>query len=465
MAIGPGGAVAHETVEVRMGDVALELAELSATWPRSLADIRAFELARRMLREGEPETCRVGTRGHVVPEDVVRVGDPVGRHRVVRRDQDLLGVLARQFEVQAITRRSERGEVGRVAGLGRMTLGLDRQVVDKLVAVLDAVFHEEAVTDGVVGHVVFNAQEVRAMHGHAAVVGVVNRGVPDVLPLGISDEMPMDRIPGKRQVLTHAIQLDALDIHVARRHRHDMTAEERLFRVGRCLDLDIACQQTDFAALIHVESDLAEVHVIQLLVERDLVSADGGNAAPLGLSGIVIRRREDNLVAHPPARGVQDLNRSAACLGRAGELGPGVGPITVQVQGSARDHDPAVTHASHDVFTLDGIGEGDGRVARVRAGFAANGQLPVQHDPLGGQLQVGVVCEGELAVDGQTEQRRRTDVEHDILVSSDGDLVACDWHLVVWPGGRIGPERLLGRLSSSLLSANERKCADEAECR
>src|SRR5262249_14461764 len=88
MAIGPRGAVAHETVKVRVGDVALELAESRATWPRSLADLRAFELARGMLGEREPETCRVGTRGHVVAVNVVRVGDPVTRRRVVRRDQD-----------------------------------------------------------------------------------------------------------------------------------------------------------------------------------------------------------------------------------------------------------------------------------------------------------------------------------------------------------------------------------------
>ena len=60
------------------------------------------------------------------------------------------------------------------AGLGGMTLGLDGQVPDELVAVLDAVFQEEAVADGVVGHVVLNAQEVRAVHRHAAVVGVVD---------------------------------------------------------------------------------------------------------------------------------------------------------------------------------------------------------------------------------------------------------------------------------------------------
>ena len=244
-----------------------------------------------------------------------------------------------------------------------------------------------------------------------------------------------------------------------------MTAEERLFRVGRCLDLDVARQQADFAALIHVEGDLAEVHVVELLVERDLVAADGGNRAPLGLPRIVIRRREDDLVAHPPARGVQDLDRSAACLGRAGELGPGVGPITVQVQRSARDHDPAVTHARHDVFIRDFIGEGDRRVARVGARFAADGQLPVQHDPLGGQLQVGIVREGELAVDRHTAQRRRTDVEDHFLVSANRDLVACDRHLVVWPGGGIGPLRRLDRRRSGILSLSDSEHAAEQECR
>jgi hypothetical protein len=39
-----------------------------------------------------------------------------------------------------------RGEVGWDTGLGRMTLGLDRQVANVFVAVLDTVFEEEAVT-------------------------------------------------------------------------------------------------------------------------------------------------------------------------------------------------------------------------------------------------------------------------------------------------------------------------------
>src|SRR5690349_16052137 len=55
MAIGPRTAVHHETVNVRMGSVALELADPRTTWPRLRADLRAFELPCRMLRQREPE--------------------------------------------------------------------------------------------------------------------------------------------------------------------------------------------------------------------------------------------------------------------------------------------------------------------------------------------------------------------------------------------------------------------------
>src|SRR5580692_6092362 len=40
MAVGPGAAVHQETVEVRMGGIALELLDLRSTWPGCLADIR-----------------------------------------------------------------------------------------------------------------------------------------------------------------------------------------------------------------------------------------------------------------------------------------------------------------------------------------------------------------------------------------------------------------------------------------
>src|SRR4051812_13048201 len=55
MAIRPGAAVHQETVKGRMRGVALELAHLGATGPGLRTDLRAFELTRRMLRQGEPE--------------------------------------------------------------------------------------------------------------------------------------------------------------------------------------------------------------------------------------------------------------------------------------------------------------------------------------------------------------------------------------------------------------------------
>jgi hypothetical protein len=71
------------------------------------------------------------------------------------------------------------------------------------------------------------------LHGDAAVVGVVDGGVLDVLALAaVAHQMPVDGIAGKRQVLTHASELDAFDEHLARDHRHDVAAEEGLLRVG-----------------------------------------------------------------------------------------------------------------------------------------------------------------------------------------------------------------------------------------
>src|SRR5688572_13303527 len=115
-----------------MGRVALELLDLGSTWPGLPTDLRAFELTHSVLRKGEPETCRVGTCGHVVAVRVVRIGDPETRHRVVGGQQDILGILARRTEVPAVRRRSEHGEVRRIARFGRMTFGLDRQVANNL---------------------------------------------------------------------------------------------------------------------------------------------------------------------------------------------------------------------------------------------------------------------------------------------------------------------------------------------
>src|SRR6476469_8386685 len=52
MAIGPGAAVEHETIKVRMGGVALEFPYLGSTWPGLRPDLRVFELTSTVLRQG-----------------------------------------------------------------------------------------------------------------------------------------------------------------------------------------------------------------------------------------------------------------------------------------------------------------------------------------------------------------------------------------------------------------------------
>ena len=137
---------------------------------------------------------------------------------------------------------------------------------------------------------------------------------------------------------------------------------------------------------------------------------------------------------------------------------------TVQVQRAARNHDAAVAHAGHDVLALHVVGEGDGGLAGVGLGFGADGQLAVQHDPLGGEFHVGVVREGELAVDRHAAQRRRIDVEDHVLVLGDGDLVTRGRHLVVGPGGRIRPSGRLG-WRSCVLGLDDSEYAAEQDCR
>src|SRR4249919_3823941 len=52
MAVGSGAAVEQETVKAGMGGVALELPHLHPTRPGLRTELRAFELTRRMLRQG-----------------------------------------------------------------------------------------------------------------------------------------------------------------------------------------------------------------------------------------------------------------------------------------------------------------------------------------------------------------------------------------------------------------------------
>src|SRR6185436_21117356 len=117
-----------------------------------------------------------------------------------------------------------------------------------------------------------------------------------------------------------------------------------------------------------------------------------------------------------------------ACVGGVGQLGPRVLAVPMQVQGAAHEHDPAVNALTRDsrcgntdVFAFDVVGERDGRLARVGPGFGADFQFPVHHDPLGGQFNIFVIGEAQFAVDRQTVQRLRTDIEDNVYAIVNGD--------------------------------------------
>ena len=99
----------------------------------------------------------------------------------------------------------------------------------------------------------------------------------------------------------------------------------------------------------------------------------------------------------------------------------------------------------------------------MRLGFGADFQLPEQHDPFGGQLDVGFIREAQFALDGQTVQRRRTHVEDHVLATFNGDIVACAGHVSVWPGGRIRPEGLLERRRLPFLGQHDSEYAAEKD--
>src|SRR5688572_22511793 len=147
-----------------MSGIAAELPQPAASWPGIGAALCAFERAYRMRGKGHPEADLVGTRRHIVAVGIVGVRDPESGGGIVRRKQDMLGFLASR-------RLMSQKKVCRLTRQCRMTLGLDSQILNNLVTSLNAVFHEEAVPHGVVRDVVFHQQIIRAMNGHAAIVG------------------------------------------------------------------------------------------------------------------------------------------------------------------------------------------------------------------------------------------------------------------------------------------------------
>ena len=114
------------------------------------------ELTRRMLGQGRPETCRVGTSGHVVPVNIVRIGDPRKSAPCCRKGAGYRPALMRWIKVPAL--RSEGAEVNQ--DTRRVRIGCRSQdprlCMDWLPCSTVASLQEEAVTNVVVDHVVFD---------------------------------------------------------------------------------------------------------------------------------------------------------------------------------------------------------------------------------------------------------------------------------------------------------------------
>jgi hypothetical protein len=87
----------------------------------------------------------------------------------------------------------------------------------------------------------------------------------------------------------------------------------------------------------------------------------------------------------------------------------------------------------------------------------------VHQDPLGGQFKISIVREAQFAVEPYTVERKRTDIEDNFNVFSNGDGVAFAGHLAVRPGGWIRPEPAVDRVLSldDGMSAEEEKGCEE----
>ena len=185
-----------------------------------------------------------------------------------------------------------------------------------------------------------------------------------------------------------------------------------------------------------------------LLGEAQGVAVYRSDRAAFGLARIEVGRGEHDLVAAPPAAGVEDFDPVAAALRGPGQLGPRVRAVAVQVERAAHQHDAAVAHGV-DVLALDRVGERDRGGAGKRASLAADRQLAAgQVDPLGGQREIALVGEGQLALHDDAAQRGRRNVEHHLDIARDRHRIAFGGNPSAGPCRRIGPAQRAHRCRS-----------------
>ncbi len=82
--------VEHESIVVRVGHVTSEFTQRSPARPSVEAFFRIQKGAIRVFRQGKPEAGCLTAGRHIVSIGIVRVRDPVGRYRVIGRQQGIL---------------------------------------------------------------------------------------------------------------------------------------------------------------------------------------------------------------------------------------------------------------------------------------------------------------------------------------------------------------------------------------
>mmetsp|Transcript_29622 Transcript_29622/g.95070 ORF Transcript_29622/g.95070 Transcript_29622/m.95070 type:complete len:921 (-) Transcript_29622:3256-6018(-) len=129
----------------------------------------------------EPEAVAIRARGGIIHDVVVGVGDPERSWGIVRIE--------------------ERGRGARAHG----------EVPFDGVVLLDGVLNEEGVPHVVVRHVVEHSEEVHAVDGHRAVVGVVHGAVAHVARGDVAHHVKVEGVPAKVEGLAAAEALEVGD--------------------------------------------------------------------------------------------------------------------------------------------------------------------------------------------------------------------------------------------------------------
>ena len=152
------------------------------------------------------------------------------------------------------------------------------------------------------------------------------------------------------------------------------------------------------------------VGVIERFVERHGVARDGGDGPLLGLEWVVVGGGDDDAVARPPSRSVDEGKLLCPLRGGGRKARPALAFLAVDLQDAAHDAQHLGAHV-HDVLGLVGARQEIMAWLAKRSAGVPTSILPwtmIQSDR-SDQL---LVLEPERAVDPEPVEPRRAGVEH-----------------------------------------------------